>query len=102
MWNIRIVDRVLHFTALQFILTVHFQTILTCVSEIVMIGIAEEKFYNHAAVFTTSLAKLGELSLWKQALFVLTMRRKNAVLTLRTTLSGTDFLIIVSYQVVKR
>jgi len=35
------------------------ETILTCVSEIVMIGIAEEKFYNHAAVFTTSLAKLG-------------------------------------------
>ena len=76
MLNIRIVDRVLHITALQFILTVHFQTILTCVSEIVMIGIAEEKFYNHAAVFTTSLAKLGELSLWKQALCVLTMLRK--------------------------
>jgi len=62
----------------------------------VMIGIAGEKFYNHSAVFTTSLAKLGELSLWKQALSVLTMRRKNAVLALRTTLSGTDFFIIVS------
>ena len=33
-----------------------------------MIGIAEEKFYSHAAVFTTSLAKIGELSLWKQKL----------------------------------
>jgi len=35
------------------------ETVLTCVSEMVMIGIAEEKFYNHAAVFTTSLAKIG-------------------------------------------
>ena len=26
-----------------------------------MVGLAQEKFYNHAAVFTTSLAKLGEL-----------------------------------------
>ena len=46
----------------------HFQIVLTCVSEMVMIGIAEEKFYSHAAVFTTSLAKIGELSLWKQKL----------------------------------
>ena len=33
-----------------------------------MIGIAEEKFYSHAAVFTTSLAKIGKLSLGKQKL----------------------------------
>ena len=46
----------------------HFQIILTCVSEMVMIGIAEEKFYSHAAVFTTSLAKIGKLSLGKQKL----------------------------------
>lgn len=46
----------------------HFQIVLTCVSDMVMIGIAEEKFYSHAAVFTTSLAKIGELSLWKQKL----------------------------------
>lgn len=26
-----------------------------------MLGLTQEKFYNHAAVFTTSLAKLGEL-----------------------------------------
>jgi len=38
-----------------------FQTILTCLSEMIMLGIAQEKFYNHTAVFTTSLAKLGEL-----------------------------------------
>ena len=36
------------------------QTILTCLSEMVMLGIAQEKFYNQMAVFTTSLAKLGE------------------------------------------
>jgi len=56
--------------SIKFIFTnnVRFQTVLTCVSEMVMIGIAEEKFYNHAAVFTTSLAKIGELSLWKQKL----------------------------------
>ncbi|KAJ7365206.1 Condensin-2 complex subunit G2 [Desmophyllum pertusum] len=41
-------------------LVVHLvETVLTCVSEMVMLGMAEEKFYNHAAVFTTSLAKLG-------------------------------------------
>ena len=70
MWNFCIADRVLHITVLEFILTnhVHFQTVLTCVSEMVMIGIAEEKFCNHTAVFTTSLTKLGELSLWRQKL----------------------------------
>ena len=26
-----------------------------------MLGLTQEKFYNHAALFTTSLAKLGEL-----------------------------------------
>ena len=26
-----------------------------------MLGLTQEKFYNHAAVFTTSLAKLGGL-----------------------------------------
>ena len=26
-----------------------------------MLGLTQEKFYNHSAVFTTSLAKLGEL-----------------------------------------
>jgi len=35
------------------------KTILTCLSEMIMLGIAQEKFYNHTAVFTTSLAKLG-------------------------------------------
>lgn len=55
------------YNSTKYVLTnhVHFQTVLTCASEMVMIGIAEEKFYNHAAVFTTSLAKIGELSLWK-------------------------------------
>ncbi len=38
-----------------------FQSVLTCMSEMVMLGIAEEKFYNHVAVFTTSLTKIGEL-----------------------------------------
>ncbi|XP_073235471.1 condensin-2 complex subunit G2-like [Porites lutea] len=35
------------------------KTILTCLSEMVMLGLTQEKFYNHAALFTTSLAKLG-------------------------------------------
>ncbi|XP_022782675.1 condensin-2 complex subunit G2-like [Stylophora pistillata] len=35
------------------------ETILMCLSEIVMLRMAEENFYNHAAVFTTSLAKIG-------------------------------------------
>ncbi|XP_029192981.2 condensin-2 complex subunit G2-like [Acropora millepora] len=33
--------------------------ILTCLSETTLLGIAQEKFYNQAAVFTTSLANLG-------------------------------------------
>lgn len=58
------------YKSIKFIFTTHshFQIVLTCVSDMVMIGIAEEKFYSHAAVFTTSLAKIGELSLWKQKL----------------------------------
>ena len=30
-----------------------------------MLGLTQEKFYNHAALFTTSLAKLGELFRFK-------------------------------------
>lgn len=58
------------YKSIKFIFTTHahFQIVLTCVSDMVMIGIAEEKFYSYAAVFTTSLAKIGELSLWKQKL----------------------------------
>ncbi|KAL9966949.1 hypothetical protein ACROYT_G025098 [Oculina patagonica] len=35
------------------------ESVLTCMSEMVMLGIAEEKFYNHVAVFTSSLTKIG-------------------------------------------
>ncbi|XP_027038917.1 condensin-2 complex subunit G2-like [Pocillopora damicornis] len=35
------------------------ETILICLSEIFMLRMAEEKFYNQAAVFTTSVAKIG-------------------------------------------
>lgn len=58
------------YKSIKFIFTTHahFQIVLTCMSDMIMIGIAEEKFYSHAAVFTTSLAKIGELSLWKQKL----------------------------------
>ena len=33
---------------------------MTCLSEMTLLGIAQEKFYNQTAVFTNSLANLGK------------------------------------------
>ena len=47
-------------TFCEIVISYFLQIILTCLSETTLLGIAQEKFYNQAAVFTTSLANLGK------------------------------------------
>ena len=47
-------------TFCEIVIAYFLQIILTCLSETTLLGIAQEKFYNQAAVFTTSLANLGK------------------------------------------